>query len=79
MATKDGKYLSSFIFGIDNDSISTPLKYDKIISSDMGKIGLIKRFDDYEYWDIYFNNMLICDAEIDVSDSEVINLVKKHG
>ena len=79
MTTKNEKYLSSFIFGIDNDSISTPLKYDKIISSDMGKIGLIKRFDEYEYWDIYFNNMLICDAEIDVSDSEVIDLVKEHG
>ena len=77
MTTKNGKYLSSFIFGIDNNSISTPLKYDKIISSDMGNIGLIKRFDDYEYWDIYFNNMLICDAEIEVSDNEIINLVKE--
>ena len=77
MTTKNGKYLSSFIFGIDNESISAPLKYDKIISSDMGKIGLIKRFDDYEYWDIYFNNMLICDAEIEVSDNEIINLVKE--
>lgn len=77
MATNE-KYLSSFIFGIDNDSISTPLKYDKTISSDMGKIGLIKRFDEYEYWDIYFNNEFICDAEIEVSDSEVINLVIKN-
>lgn len=79
MATINEKYLSSFIFGIDNNSIYMPLKYDKIISSDMGKIGLIKRFEEYEYWDIYFNNMLICDAEIDVSDSEVINLVKKNS
>ena len=78
MTTKNEKYLSSFIFGIDNNSISTPLKYDKTISSDMGKIGLIKRFDDYEYWDIYFNNMLICDAEIEVSDNEIINLVKEN-
>ena len=69
---------TNFIFGIDNESISAPLKYDKIISSDMGKIGLIKRFDEYEYWDIYFNNRLICDAEIDVSDSEVIDLVKEN-
>lgn len=77
MTTKNEKYLSSFIFGIDNNSISTPLKYDKIISSDMGNIGLIKRFDEYEYWDIYFNNRLICDAEIEVSDNEIINLVKE--
>lgn len=74
----DEKYLSSFIFGIDNDSISTPLKYDKTISSDMGNIGLIKRFDEYEYWDIYFNDEFICDTEIEVSDSEVINLVIKN-
>ena len=77
MTTKNEKYLSSFIFGIDNESISAPLKYNKTISSDMGNIGLIKRFDEYEYWDIYFNNRLICDAEIEVSDNEIINLVKE--
>lgn len=73
-------YLSTLLYGVDNENcILTSLKYDAIIDSEHGKIGLVKNYDNnVPYYEVYLNDNFIGDADINSSENDILKLVKQN-
>lgn len=73
-------YFSSFLYGVYNENcVLTNLKYDSIIESEFGKIGLIKKSDSKGfYYDVYLNENFVCDADINSTENDILVLIKQN-
>lgn len=72
-------YYSSLLCGTDNDcEMKSKNRYDKIIDSVNGTIGIINKYDsDYgAYCEVYLDDKYACDADIYCTDKEIEDLVE---
>lgn len=76
---KDIDYYSSMLYGVDNNCETNIEKYDRVINSPMGIIGLKICADKNlgNYYEIYLNNRYIDDASLNINDEQVKALIEK--